>query len=588
MTALDDALHAADAVADKFLEGKHIPGVAYGVVVGGTLVHSRGIGTLRVGEDAPPDADSVFRIASMTKSFTAATIVSLRDEGRLSLDDPIAKYVPELASLRAPTTDAPAITVRHLLSMSAGLATDDPWGDRQQGLDLAAFSALLRGALTFAWTPGTRFEYSNLGYGILGRMITNVAGAEYREVVRDKILLPLGMGSTGYLAEEVTPERLAHGYLWRDDGYVEEPMDSYGALASMGGVFTSVRDLARWVGFFIDAYPPRDDPEGAFPLSRSSRREMQQTQGAWLPSVLLTSPDADAEIAGGGYGLGLFVEDSLRWGRIVRHSGGYPGFGSDMRWHPASGLGVIVLGNHRYAPSSSLARELLASLLAADAVPARLVRPAPATVAARARIERLLGAWDDGLAARLFAMNVELDEPIARRREAIDKVRTVHGALRPDPDLPEESQTRLHLAWWLSGDRGGRLRLEIRLSPESPPRVQTFGLTSVPDPSEPLRAAAAAMIEAVNAPAPALPVDLDLGPALDRAALARVLRVVGARFAPMTLGPAVAGDGAKSATWRLRGERGELELTLERDPDTGLVTKLALVQRPPVVPPHDD
>jgi CubicO group peptidase (beta-lactamase class C family) len=588
MTSLDDALRAADAVADKFLEGKHIPGVAYGVVVGGALVHTRGIGTLRVGEDAPPDADSVFRIASMTKSFTAASIVSLRDEGKLSLDDPIAEYVPELANLRGPTADSPTITVRHLLSMSAGLATDDPWGDRQQGLDLTAFSELLRGPLTFAWAPGTRFEYSNLGYGILGRLITNVVGAEYRDVVRDRFLRPLGMDSTGYLAEEVTHERLAHGYLWRDDEYLEEPMDPYGALGSMGGVFSSVRDLTRWVAFFTDAFPPRDDPEGAVPLSRSSRREMQQAQGAWLPSVILPSPDADAEIAAGGYGLGLFVEDSLQWGRIVRHSGGYPGFGSDMRWHPASGLGVVVLANHRYAPSSPLARDVMTSLLAADAVPARRIRATPALSAARVDVERLLAAWDDDIAARLFAMNVELDEPIVRRREAIDTVRTVHGALRPDPDLPEESQTRLHLAWWLSGGRGGRLRVEIRLSPESPPRVQTLGLTSVPEPSEPLRAVAAAIIEAVNAPGPVLPVVLDLGPAIDRAALARVVRIAGARFAPLTLGPAVAGEGGKSATWRLRSERGEVELAVERDPDTGLVTKLTLVQRPPVVPPHDD
>ncbi len=97
MTALDETLHAADAAADRFLVGKHIPGVAYGVVLDGSLVHSRGIGTLRVGEDATPDADSVFRIASMTKSFTAATVVSLRDEGRLSLDDPAERYIPELA-----------------------------------------------------------------------------------------------------------------------------------------------------------------------------------------------------------------------------------------------------------------------------------------------------------------------------------------------------------------------------------------------------------------------------------------------------------------------------------------------------------
>ena len=86
---LDDALRAADQAADRFLVGLKVPGVAYGVVLDGALIHDRGIGTLRVGEEALPDADSVFRIASMTKSFTAATVLSLRDDGLLGLDDPV-------------------------------------------------------------------------------------------------------------------------------------------------------------------------------------------------------------------------------------------------------------------------------------------------------------------------------------------------------------------------------------------------------------------------------------------------------------------------------------------------------------------
>src|SRR5512134_3769350 len=85
---------ALDGVADTFLVGRHIPGVAYAVVLHGELIHVRGIGTLRVGEDAPPDADSVFRIASMTKSFTAAALMTLVVEGRVRLDEPAATYVP--------------------------------------------------------------------------------------------------------------------------------------------------------------------------------------------------------------------------------------------------------------------------------------------------------------------------------------------------------------------------------------------------------------------------------------------------------------------------------------------------------------
>ena len=191
--------------------------------------------------------------------------------------------------------------------MSAGLATDDPWGDRQQGLPLDRFAELLAAGPTFAWPPGTAFDYSNLGYGILGRVITNVAGAEYREVVRDRLLLPLGMTSSAYLEEEVPEASLAHGYVRRGDELVREGRDPYGALASMGGVFSSVRDLARWVGGFLDAFPARSDPEGPHPLRRASRREMQQVQRAFGTEVRADAPDAEPVVLAGGYGFGLFV-----------------------------------------------------------------------------------------------------------------------------------------------------------------------------------------------------------------------------------------------------------------------------------------
>jgi CubicO group peptidase (beta-lactamase class C family) len=579
--ALDAALARIDDIADATFASWNVPGLVYAVVRDGSQVHSRGVGTIRVGEDATPTTSSIFRIASMTKSFTAATVLLLRDEGRLQLDDEIARHVPELASVQLPTRDSPPITIRHLLTMTAGFPTDDPWGDRQQGLDLDEFSTLLRGGLSFAWAPGTRFEYSNLGYGILGRLITNVAGSEYRDVVRERLLEPLGMTSSGYLAEQLAPERLAHGYLWRDSRFLEEPMDGYGALASMGGMFTTVDDLVRWVAGFQDAWPARDEPENGHPLSRASRREMQQPMIPADLRVTARSADAMPDVESVHYGFGLFQVDDVRFGRIIGHGGGYPGFGSHMRWHPASGLGVVALANGRYAPASLLARELLAVLLQAEVVPLRRTRPAEATRAARTAVERLIAAWDDDLAAELFAMNVELDEPVASRKVVLERIRERHGDLTPDPAIGGQSLTAFHKVWWLRGARGGRVRVEILLTPEASPRVQTFAITSVPEPPESLAHAASELVATINASADPgradWPEDVAIGPDVDLAVVRRQLRAAEARFGPVELGPAIDGDGERKATYRLHGPRGHLELALTYDTDASCVAAISLV-----------
>ena len=579
--SLASGIARIDETADRAFAGWKVPGFVYGVVHGAELVHVRGLGTLRVGEDATPDARSVFRIASMTKSFTAATVLSLRDDGLLRLDDPIERYVPELASLRYPTTDSPRITIRHLLTMTAGFPTDDPWGDRQQGLDHGDFSALLRGGLSFAWAPGTRFEYSNTGYGILGRLITNVVGREYREVVRERFLAPLGMHATGYLEEEADPERLARGYLWREGAFVEEPMDGYGALAPMGGLFTTVEDLSRWVAGFLDAFPPRDDPDDGHPLSRASRREMQQPMVPEIVRLSHTSADAMPEVEGLHYGFGLFQVDDVRSGRTIGHSGGYPGFGSHMRWHPASGLGLIAFANHRYGPASPLARDMFNELLRTEAAPFRRTRPNDATLAARETVERLIEDWDDEVAAATFAMNVDLDEPLELRKAAIAKMKGRHGRLRRDEATPEESQTSYHLVWWLNGDHG-RVKVELLLSPEIPPRVQTFALTSVPEPPALLQRAAERIVAALDAPE-AGPVTIDwpkdvvVASGVDVGQVVRAMRATEARFAPLTLGQVVEGDGEKKATFRLVGPRGRVDLVLSLDLEAGCLDSVALI-----------
>jgi CubicO group peptidase (beta-lactamase class C family) len=154
-------LAALPAVEKHFLaqfEKQKLAGLAVGIVLGGELVHGRGFGVRDMASKAPVDVDTVFRIASLTKSFTAMAVLKLRDEGRLSLDDPADRYIPELAAVAYPTRDSARITIRQLLTHSAGFPEDNPWGDRPADLDETGFARMLAKGLSFSSPPNTAFE----------------------------------------------------------------------------------------------------------------------------------------------------------------------------------------------------------------------------------------------------------------------------------------------------------------------------------------------------------------------------------------------------------------------------------------------
>ena len=572
-----------DAIAARwFATRAGQPGLAYGVVADGELVHSGGLGE-RSTSQRPPDADTVFRIASMTKSFTAAVVLLLRDSAALTLDDPAGSYVPELAGLRLPAPDCPAVTIRQLLTMTAGFPSDDPWGDRQQGLDPAEFARLLAdGEVRCAWAPGTRFEYSNLGYAILGRVIESVTGQDYARVVRERLLRPLGLGQTGYEALEVDPSQLARGYR-RDatGGWLEVPADPYGAFAPMGGVFSCVRDLARWVAGFAAAFPARaeapDDADAGHPVRRASRRDMQRAH-----VTIPVGGDGTVVRFGGpprlSYGFGLFCEDDPSFGDIVQHSGGYPGYGSNMRWHPATGLGVIVLANGTYAPAGALAGELLTALLASAAATPRasachISGPAPApggpwteTLTARDAVDGLLQHWNDEVASRLFAPNVDLDQPLADRQADIATLRERIGAFESDADRPAECDSPAHCRWWLTGP-GGTVAVQIRLAPLREPLVQQLVVTVPPAPGSPLARGLATLTVLLGRDPEQWPDDVLAGLAvadgLRAAEVRRQLLIARAWAGGCVLDSYLAGNGDTAATVRLLGTTGRVELALQ-------------------------
>jgi CubicO group peptidase (beta-lactamase class C family) len=562
-----------DVIAGEYWQPAGQPGLAFGVVRDGELVHWGGFGQRFLGGPAP-DADTVFRISSMTKSFTAAAIMLLRDEGLLALDDLAEEYVPEMRGWPPVTADSARVTVRHLLTMTAGFPADDPWADRQQGLPLEDFSALLSGGVSFAWAPDTKFEYASLGYAILGRIITAVSGLAYPEFIRQGLLNPLGLTRTGYEAAEFAADCLALGYGPGPEGWAELPMEPTGAFAPMGGVFSSVRDMARWVAGFLAVFPPADD--GApHPLSAASRRQMQ------LPQVFASSFPGSGFPVGGfpmSYGFGLLIDQDPALGRIVHHAGGYPGFGSHMRWHPATGTGVVALANCTYATPYPLTVKLLEAVVRQDkttpAASGSAVGPRgepwPETAAARDAVNRLLRDWDDAEADRLFTPNVAQDAPYPQRRSAIELIRERIGAFGDDPDRPAEFLSPARCRWWLTGDRGAA-QAEIMLSPEKPPRVQALSLAVPPAPGSPLADALTRVVGWLNGGQP-----VPAGEGLDAALAERRVRSAAAWAGTCRPGQCRAGDGASMATVDLTGEHASLTLTIIIDPATGLLHRLDL------------
>ena len=411
-------------------------------------------------------------------------VLSLRDEGRLDIDAPLGEIAADLGALAQAGPDAAPVTVRQLLTMDAGLPQDDPWADRLMADENAWVSSELfaRGA-TRSRAPGTAFEYSDYSWAALGRVIEAVTGRRHQDLVRERVLEPLGLRSTVWSAGELPPQQVATGYDPAGDGFAAEvPLADGGYFSALGGLYSSVRDLARWSGVFLDAEPPRDAPERA-PVSRATLREIQRARSAFAPRVEWPSLAVPPGVVAGGYGYGLMIWHERDGQRHVGHPGGLPGFGTLMRWVPELGLSVILLANVTYAQCERPVRRALELISREAALPRRAIRRDPGLLAARSAVDSLIERWDDETATRLFAPNVDLDQPLSERRDELAALRERHGALVSEGDIDPDDALRG--SWRLRGERG-HVELAITLAPTVPPLVETLSVESVLPPSGPL------------------------------------------------------------------------------------------------------
>jgi serine-type D-Ala-D-Ala carboxypeptidase/endopeptidase len=466
-------LAAIDRVMEHFRLDAHIPGMVWGIVRDGKLVHVKGAGVQDIEQKRPVTPDSLFRIASMTKAFTALSVLKLRDDGKLALDALAETYVPELRGLKYPTDDSPRIRVRELVTHTAGFVTDDPWGDRQTPLPEDDFTRLLSQGVPFTRPPASAMEYSNLGYALLGRIIANMSQQPYDEFVQRTLLRPLGMTSTSHHVSPAPAERRALGYRWEDDQWKLEPTMAHGAFGAMGGIQTSANDYAKWVAFLLQAWPARDGADPG-PVKRASVREL--AQGANYP-VLRVRPGAsgpDACRMAGTYAMGFSAATDCELGLTLSHGGGYPGYGSHLLVLPDYGVGIFALANRTYAGPTAPVWDAAVALLRAGDLKARPVPVSSALSTAYAAVAHAFVTGSVTVTRELLAMNFLMDRDAEHWARDLAALKAQVGTCDTGAPIAATGALSGRFTWTCAT---GRVRGSVLLAPTATPQIQALSLS---------------------------------------------------------------------------------------------------------------
>ncbi|MGZ5328984.1 MAG: serine hydrolase domain-containing protein [Actinomycetota bacterium] len=333
MEPIDDVASKLEAKTASFVKEHRLPGAAVGIVHGDALAWSAGVGFADIAARRVPDTSTLYRIASITKTFTGTAIMQLRDEGLLHLDDPAVVHLPELAAVASPFGAIDTVTIRRMLSHESGLQTDPPGTDwlvpEYEG---SAERNLARtGEIATTIPPSTQQKYSNLAYQLLGEVVARRSGVPYPEYIRTRILEPLGMsGSVFEPLPGALSERCATGYAARFLSDELHLASTPPPSRAEGGLWSSVEDLARWLSLQF-----REDGgarEGAQILAGETLKEMHRAR--------YLGDDAWTE----AFGISWYAtrKGDVVW---VQHAGGLHGFISNICFDPKAKVAAIVLLN---------------------------------------------------------------------------------------------------------------------------------------------------------------------------------------------------------------------------------------------------
>ncbi|UCE17152.1 MAG: beta-lactamase family protein [Gemmatimonadota bacterium] len=384
------AIEVFDAWVQHRLYQEEIPGMSVGIVYDQELMWAKGYGYANLERKTPATPSTAYRIASLTKLFTATAILHLRDAGKLQLDDPVAKHL-DWFHLHDEYSDSPVITIRHLLTHSSGLPREFEalYWDDMEFPDRETLIKMFQESSTIL-PRESKFKYSNVAFNVLGFVVEAVSGQSYAKYVTNHILNPLGMTSTS-----VTPSsemsHLATGYYSRRPGRSREiaPFFDKKAAVASGNMASTVEDLAKFLSLQF-----RDGAAGgAQILKGSTLKEMHRPH--WL---------YDDWNGGRGLGWGVArVSDQVR----IQHGGSVPGFKSAISAAPADKFGVVVLTNGDDGKPGEITAQAWTLI-------APVVRKATETEEKPAQADpswmRFVGAyeWSDGSVMHVMLLNNEL------------------------------------------------------------------------------------------------------------------------------------------------------------------------------------
>jgi serine-type D-Ala-D-Ala carboxypeptidase/endopeptidase len=418
----------------------------------------------------PVSADSLFRIASMTKAFTAVTLLHLRDQEKVALEAPAENYVPELRGWQYPTTDSPKVRVFDLLGHAGGFVTDDPWGDRQTPIPEEQFTAMLKKGIAFDHAPATQFAYSNLGFALVGRIIENVTHQAYSKAAGDLLLQPLGMNSSGFNVANSPMERRAIGYRFENGQYKREPDLGEGAFTSIGGLQTSANDYAKWVAFLLSAWPPRNDPDRG-PVPRQTVRELAKGSDFPLavtrPGDKRPQPCRQAET----YGMALYVVNDCDLPLAITHNGGYPGYGSSMLLFPDAGVGLFVFTNRTYSSPSPTLWAAALQLKRAGLIQARPIPVSPQLAKAYAAAGNAYHSGTIDAVAPMAAVNFFMDRTAENWKLELSRLKASAGECETQAPITAQGAETGMFEW---ACRKGHIKGRILLAPPVEEKVQSL------------------------------------------------------------------------------------------------------------------